>query len=85
MIDDRQVELARTVSIFKLIGLNDNGRRQTIRCVFHEDHSPSLVIYPKDGGFHCFACGAHGKNAIDFVVKLGYKFKDAVEELQQYV
>ncbi len=33
-----------------------------ILCPFHDDHSPSLHIYPsvEDPHFHCFACGAHG-------------------------
>ncbi|GHU98488.1 hypothetical protein FACS189483_06570 [Spirochaetia bacterium] len=30
----------------------------TILCPFHEDNSPSCVVY--DDHFHCFACGAHG-------------------------
>jgi DNA polymerase len=33
-----------------------------ILCPFHDDHSPSLHIYPgvEDPHYHCFACGAHG-------------------------
>ena len=28
-------------------------------CIFHPDHSPSMVLYPDDT-FHCYACEAHG-------------------------
>ena len=54
-------------------------------CPFHDDKSPSLVIYSsRDHGrqhFYCFACGAHG-DAIDLVkeqLKVG--FKEAVDWL----
>ncbi|GHV02277.1 hypothetical protein FACS189485_02270 [Spirochaetia bacterium] len=30
----------------------------TILCPFHEDNSPSCMVY--DDHFHCFACRAHG-------------------------
>lgn len=29
-------------------------------CIFHEDHSPSLALYPDKNNFYCFACGAYG-------------------------
>jgi DNA polymerase I-like protein with 3'-5' exonuclease and polymerase domains len=34
-----------------------------ILCPFHDDHSPSLHIYPDgdDPHYHCFVCGAHGR------------------------
>ncbi len=35
-------------------------------CPFHDDRTPSLVVYEDDQHFHCFACGAHG-DVIDFV------------------
>jgi DNA polymerase I-like protein with 3'-5' exonuclease and polymerase domains len=33
-----------------------------ILCPFHDDHTPSLHIYPggDDPHYHCFTCGAHG-------------------------
>lgn len=48
-------------------------------CVFHSgDHTASLKIYPGSGGFHCFACGAHG-SVIDFVMRLfNLNFRQAV-------
>ena len=36
-----------------------------IICPFHEDHTPSLVIY--DDHYHCYVCGAHG-DAIDWLM-----------------
>jgi DNA polymerase I-like protein with 3'-5' exonuclease and polymerase domains len=33
-----------------------------ILCPFHDDHTPSLHVYPDedDPHYHCFVCGAHG-------------------------
>ncbi len=36
------------------------GRLAAMLCPFHGDTSPSLYLYPDDGHFHCFSCGAHG-------------------------
>jgi DNA polymerase len=38
-----------------------------ILCPFHEDHTPSLVIFPDH--YHCFVCGAHG-NAVDWLMMI---------------
>ena len=31
-----------------------------ILCPFHDDHNPSLKIYPRTNTFNCFGCGASG-------------------------
>ncbi len=79
-----EVERMRKVDIHTILGLPSNGRRHTVICPFHKDTKPSLVVYPNGGGFHCFACGAHGNNAIDFVMLLGYDFNNAIKELKDY-
>ena len=51
------------------------------RCPFHSERTGSLKLY-RDGGFHCFGCGAHGGSQIDFVMKLfDLSFKEACEKL----
>ena len=42
-------------------------RDRKVRCRFHEDRTPSLVIY--DDGWHCYGC-AEGGDAIDLVQRL---------------
>lgn len=37
------------------------------RCPFHEDHTPSLKLYPDH--YYCFGCHAHG-DVIDLLAKL---------------
>jgi DNA polymerase len=49
-----------------------------ILCCFHDDHNPSLEIYPSedDPHYHCWSCGAHGpldeleKKGIDWRAEL---------------
>ena len=47
-------------------------------CPFHGEKEPSLRIYKKTGGWHCFGCGKGG-SVIDFVMEQeGCTFRDAV-------
>lgn len=45
---------------------NQQIERHKVCCPFHHEDSPSLHIYD-DGSWHCFGCGAHGRDVIDFV------------------
>ena len=38
-----------------------------ILCPFHEDHNPSLWVYPDH--YHCYVCGAHGY-ALDWLMRI---------------
>ena len=55
------------------------GRSGFMKCLFHQgDNTASLKLYDGEGGFHCFACGAHG-SVIDFVMRLfDLNFRQAV-------
>ena len=74
----------REIRIHKVIGLDDNGRRQSIPCPFHNEKNPSLSIYP-DNSYYCFGCSISGQNAIDFLLETGEEFKDVIEELKKYI
>lgn len=67
-----------------LLNVADKGRRVMVKCPFHPEKTASLAIYPNNG-FHCFGCAKHGKNAVDFIVALGYTFPEAIEELSKYI
>ncbi len=47
----------------------DVNRAGFTRCLWHNEKTASLKIYPGDRGYHCFGCGAHG-STIDLVMKL---------------
>jgi hypothetical protein len=46
-----------------------------ILCCFHDDHNPSLEIYPSedDPHYHCWSCGAHGP--LDELAKKGIDWR----------
>ena len=52
-------------------------------CPFHDDKTPSLIVTPSKGLFHCLGCGAAG-NVIQFVQKFdGVSFRHAFELLNE--
>lgn len=63
------------------VELRGLGQRLKGRCPFHADTEPSLVVYPKDGNYFCFGCGAGG-DVIDFVERVnGVGFREAASLL----
>ena len=34
--------------------LKRSGSRRFTRCLFHAENTPSMCLYPDDGGFYCF-------------------------------
>lgn len=61
-----------------------SGNKLNMVCPFHQDTSPSLVIYP-DEHFYCFGCHARG-DVIEFVMRYEkLEFRDAIERLGQRV
>ena len=53
----------------RYVTLRRSGDTFAGRCLFHEDHTPSLVIYPATQTFHCFGCAAHG-DVITFLMRV---------------
>ena len=52
-----------------------------ICCPFHGEKAPSLKIYQKTGGWHCYGC-ERGGSVIDFVMEHeNCKFNDAVRAI----
>jgi hypothetical protein len=63
--EDDEHDRAAEIPLADLIGEPlTNGK---ICCPFHDDHTPSLVIYPDH--YHCFVCGAHG-GPIDWLMQV---------------
>ena len=63
-----RVDLAQLVAE-RGIELRRKGRHLFARCPFHQpDKTPSFVVTPQRGLFHCFGCGASG-DAIGFLVR----------------
>ena len=75
------LEKLREIPISRILGIQDKPRRYSIKCPFHADKTPSMVIYP-DGSWHCYGCGLGGQNSIDFMIAGGDTFIEAVNELR---
>jgi DNA primase len=53
-------------------------------CPFHEDNTPSFIVYPASGRFYCFGCRVHG-DAIRFLMEAAQlTFHQALEALEAH-
>lgn len=79
-------EIKQTVTLERLLkemyGKEITPDHKTI-CDFHDDHSPSLHIFP-DGGYKCFVCGA-GKRGQELVLPDGTTITDGGNDIFGYV
>lgn len=56
--------------IGRRVKLKRSGDRWYGCCPFHNEKTPSFVVYSKpDPHFHCFGCGAHGRE-LDWLLKV---------------
>ena len=51
------------------VTLKRTGRDYKCLCPFHSEKTPSCVVHPDEGYFHCFGCGAGG-DVITFTMKI---------------
>lgn len=50
-------------------------------CPFHLEKTPSMKVYPKEKGFHCFGCGASG-DVIKFVqMYFNLSFQESIKKI----
>ena len=65
------------------VNLRHSGRNLVGLCPFHNEKSPSFNIYPENGSFYCFGCGAGG-DVITFVRRIeNLDYMEAVRFLAQ--
>ncbi|MBI2940203.1 MAG: DNA primase [Chloroflexi bacterium] len=65
-------EIKSRLSILDVVGprvtLRKAGRNFQGLCPFHSEKTPSFVVFPEKGNYHCFGCGANG-DAFTFVMQ----------------
>jgi len=77
-----EVDLAALIRS-KGVELNPQGQNLLGRCPFHDDKTPSLVVTPAKGLWHCMGACQMGGTVIDWVMKAdGVSFRHAVELLR---
>lgn len=72
---------ADITTILSLYGIHPN-RAGFIRCIVHNENTPSMKVYPKTNSAHCFGCGAN-LDSIGVVMALdGCDFKHACDKIR---
>ena len=65
------------------VNLRRSGRNMAGLCPFHNEKSPSFMIYPENDSFYCFGCGAGG-DVITFIRRIeNLDYMEAVRFLAQ--
>lgn len=85
MSTDTVGQIKERLDIVDLIGkrvpLRQTGRYFKGLCPFHNEKTPSFVVYPESQHYHCFGCGRNG-DIFTFVMETdNIDFKDALERL----
>ena len=88
LFDDQYLEEIKSrIDIVEFIShyvsLQPAGHNYRALCPFHEEKTPSFLVSPEKGIFHCFGCGVGG-NIFTFVMKIeNLTFPEAVAFLAQ--
>ena len=74
-------DIADVVSSY--INLRHSGRTFSGLCPFHSEKTPSFHVYPENGSFYCFGCGAGG-DVITFIRRIeNLDYMEAIRHLAQ--
>lgn len=85
MASDSVDQVRERLDIVDLVGehvtLRKSGRNFKGLCPFHQEKTPSFIVFPDSQTFHCFGCGAGG-DGFNFVMQLDHvDFRGALEQL----
>ncbi len=65
------------------VNMKRRGRNMVGLCPFHSEKTPSFNLYPENGSFYCFGCGAGG-DVITFIMRIeNLDYIEAVKFLAQ--
>src|SRR5215207_3415673 len=63
------------------VQLKKAGRNFKALCPFHQEKTPSFVVFPDSGNFKCFGCGKGGDVFTFYKEIERVEFREALEEL----
>lgn len=67
--------------VSQYVSLKRTGRNYKGLCPFHQEKTPSFVVFPDSGNFHCFGCGKGG-DVFTFYMHIEHvEFREALAEL----
>jgi hypothetical protein len=67
-VDRLKSSIAIEDLIARYVELSTSGQNYRARCPFHEDRSPSFMVYPQTQTFYCFGCREHG-DVLSFLMR----------------
>lgn len=65
------------------VTLKKTGRSYKGLCPFHQEKTPSFVVFPESQHFHCFGCGKSGDLFTFYELSQKVEFREALTELAQ--
>ncbi|MFM9105184.1 MAG: DNA primase [Chloroflexota bacterium] len=85
MARDAVAEVRERTDIVELVSayvpLKRAGRSYKGNCPFHQERTPSFIVFPDSQNFHCFGCGKGG-DAFTFYMGMEHvEFREALQEL----
>lgn len=80
-IDDVKQKIAISEYVGRYVKLSKAGKNFKGLCPFHSEKTPSFMVNPERGTFHCFGCGKGG-SVFDFAMEYHrIDFREALESL----
>ncbi len=67
--------------VSQYVQLKKAGRSYKGLCPFHQEKTPSFIVFPDSGNFHCFGCGKGGDAFTFYQSVERVDFKEALTEL----
>jgi DNA primase len=67
--------------VSQYVQLKKTGRSYKGLCPFHQEKTPSFVVFPESGNFHCFGCGKGGDAFTFYMGVERVEFREALQEL----
>jgi len=86
MARDAVAEIRERIDIIDLVqgyvpSLKKAGRSFKGLCPFHQEKTPSFVVFPDSQNFHCFGCGKGGDLFTFYMLVENIEFRDALRDL----
>lgn len=67
------------------VSLKKAGRNFKGLCPFHQEKTPSFIVFPDSQNFHCFGCGKGGDAFTFLMLTQNLDFREALTELAERV
>lgn len=81
-VDEVRDRLDAVEIIGEHVTLKRQGRSYKALCPFHDEKTPSFVVFPESGTWRCFGACATGGDLFDFVMRIeNLGFRETLEQL----